>query len=317
MNLRPRALLAILLGTCAGCASEPRVPEQQWTITFASIASIELSGDQSRFTVRPESGTTLSGILQLPSGHGPFPAVVLAHGCNGIGRTERTWAEVLRTWGYATLLVDSFSGRNLVEACNNPRALFPLQRVPDIYGARRVLAENKSIDARRIALMGFSHGGIVALNAATSWASRMFVPKNQPSFRAYIAFYPYCNVSFPEQMQISGPLRIHSGELDDWTPAMPCYQLTSELRQLGQDAAISVYPGAHHSFDAVEAGHIRLPEAVNAADCSFSIPSVLGPLPASEETAHCFKKGATVEENVAATSAARNKVRMELGELLE
>jgi len=317
MNLRALALLGLLLGSCPPCTAEPRIAPRQSTISFSSTGSIERSGDQTRFVVEPETGIALSGSLQLPPGDGPFPAVVLAHGCNGIGRTERTWAEVLHAWGYATLLVDSFSGRNLAEACNNPWPLAPLQRVPDVFGALHVLADNASIDAGRIALMGFSHGGIVALNAATEWASQRFSAKNRPSFRAFIALYPYCNVSFPEQGKLSGPLRIHSGELDDWTPAAPCSQLVSELRKRGQDAEISVYPGAHHSFDAVGAGRVLLPDAVNAAACEIHLPGILGPLPDAQALAPCLKTGATVEEDAAATAAARHKVRKELEGLLD
>ncbi|MBL8495457.1 MAG: dienelactone hydrolase family protein [Rhodocyclaceae bacterium] len=317
MSMRTLTLAGILFGTCTACVAEPRILHQQSTISFTSTASIELSNDQSRFTVKPKDGVSLSGSLQFPPGDGPFPAVVLAHGCNGIGQTERAWAEALRTWGYATFLLDSFAGRNVAEVCTNPWALAPLQRVPDVFGALRVLAGNPSIDARRIALMGFSHGGIVALNAATTWAFRTFAPKSGPSFRAFIALYPYCNVSFPEQAQISGPLRIHIGELDDWTPAVPCERMTSHLVKRGQNAGITVYPGAHHGFDAVDAGRILLPEAVNAAACSFDIPSILGPFPFRDALARCTRKGATVEENTAATAAARNNVRMEIEELLD
>jgi dienelactone hydrolase len=315
--MRTLALAVILFGACTTCMAEARISHQQSTISFTSTASIELSGDQTFFTVQPKNGIRLSGSLQLPPGDGPFPALVLAHGCNGIGQTERAWADALRTWGYATFLVDSFAGRNLAEVCTDPWPLAPLQRVPDLFGALRILAENPSIDARRIGLIGFSHGGIATLNAATTWASQTFAPKTGPSFRAYIAFYPYCNVSFPEQERISGPLRIHIGELDDWTPAVPCERLTRHLIERGQDARITVYPGAHHSFDAIGAGRVLLPEAVNAAACSLDIPSILGPFRFSEALAHCIKRGATVEENAAATTAARDHVRMEIKELLE
>src|SRR5262245_24930116 len=54
----------------------------------------------------------LDGYLLKPEGAGPFPAAVLMHGCAGIiPSIDGVWAERLRDWGYATLLVDSFATR--------------------------------------------------------------------------------------------------------------------------------------------------------------------------------------------------------------
>ena len=60
---------------------------------------------------------TPSGTLAFPAGPGPVPAVVLMHGCSGIGASVRGWERELRAWGYATFVVDSFRGRGLREVC--------------------------------------------------------------------------------------------------------------------------------------------------------------------------------------------------------
>ena len=131
------------------------------TVWFASAGTLVRSADGSLTTGDP---VVLSGDLGFPPGAGPFPAVILAHGCSGIlpGK-EAAWASVLREWGYATFVVDSFSGRNLIEACTNARALTGTQRVPDAYGALRILVTHPKIDPRRVALMGFSHGGLLTM----------------------------------------------------------------------------------------------------------------------------------------------------------
>ena len=69
-----------------------------------------------RFPERNEQFVTHSDIdverLYLPDeGDGPFPAVVLLHGCSGVAPRSRMWAEKLNSWGYATLIVDSFGPR--------------------------------------------------------------------------------------------------------------------------------------------------------------------------------------------------------------
>src|SRR3954463_6200220 len=97
----------------------------------------------------------LSGELKFPEGAGPFPAVVLAHGCAGNQYVEPVWGPFLRSAGYATFNIDSLRGRSLTEVCTQPNALSPAQRVPDVYGALRLLAANPKVDAKRVALMGF------------------------------------------------------------------------------------------------------------------------------------------------------------------
>ena len=58
----------------------------------------------------------LAGILTKPEGKGPFPAVVLLHGCAEIddsNNRDKTWAKRLVSWGFVTLQVDSLRPRNM------------------------------------------------------------------------------------------------------------------------------------------------------------------------------------------------------------
>ena len=257
---------------------------------------------------------SLSGELLFPKGAGPFPAAVLAHGCEGNRNVEPAWGPFLRQSGYATFNIDSLNGRSLKEVCTQPGALSPQQRLPDIYGALRLLAANPKIDAKRVALMGFSHGGIVTMLASTTWSKENFAPAGQPSFRAFFPFYPYCNTIFPERDRVSAPVRIHTGAADDWTPAKPCGDLGASLKAAGQDISISVYPDAYHLFDQAT-DNVFLPNVVNPAECYAKMPSILGPV-APESIANCVKNGATVGNSPSATEQARKNLRAQLEELL-
>ncbi len=318
--MRFAVLLAAALA--AGCASDAvvltpaPVTSASGVLAFDSAGSIERSAKGRNFIIG--APTSISGDLQLPQGSGPFPAIVLAHGCNGNRNIERAWGPTLRSWGFATLVIDSFRPRGLEEVCTNGRALVPLERVPDAYGALRLLAVHPKIDPSRIALMGFSHGGALTMLAATAWAKETFAPAGQPAFRAFFPFYPNCNAVFPERDRISAPLRIHTGEADDWTPAKPCAQLAASLKAAGFDAAIDVYPGAHHAFDQAPR-HIFLPNVGNGADCFPRLPSLLGPFPAFMPGAppSCVKRGATIAGNSAAATQARSNLRAQLDELMK
>jgi dienelactone hydrolase len=306
MVLRACALILLFATSLSRAADSGVLP-------FATAGSLQRSAATEPFAVNP-GAVNLTGELLFPEGSGPFPAVVLVHGCAGNRFVEPAWGPFLRKAGYATFNVDSLRGRDLNEVCTQPFALNPLQRVPDAYGALRFLAANPKIDAKRIALMGFSHGGIVTMLASTAWAKETFSPAGQPSFRAFFPFYPYCNPVFPERNRVSAPVRIHTGAADDWTPAKPCAELAASLKASGQDVAITVYPDAYHSFDQARS-HQYLPAVVNGADCFVQMPSILGPL-APASIANCVKKGATVGDSPSAAEQARKNVQAQLGELL-
>jgi dienelactone hydrolase len=316
-----RGALAIALlslpATLGGCAPHAAVPRPVLPADAAGVIAFEsagtlVPGTDGRSLVAGEP-LTLSGELRFPEGMGPFPAVVLAHGCNGNRRIERAWGGTLRAWGYATFVIDSFSARGLREVCTRGRALTPTQRIPDAYGALRLLARHPRIDAKRVALMGFSHGGSLTLRAATVWARQTYAPPGTPSFRAFLPFYPNCNAEYPERARVSAPVRIHTDELDDWTPAAPCVRLAQALKAGGEDTAIAVYPGAHHAFDMAGKETYR-PEVGNGSNCFPRYASLLGPI--LESTPGCARRGATVAGNREAAALARANVRAQLIELL-
>lgn len=291
------------------------------TIWFASAGTLLRTADGSRFVAGEP--IALSGELAFPPGNGPFPAVILAHGCGGRGNADAGWAIALREWGYATLVVDSFRARGLTQVCSAQLDLTPTQRMPDVYGALRILATHPRIDARRIALMGFSHGADVAMRVATQWASDTYAPRGQPRFRAVLPFYGYCGLIFPERNRLSAPMRLHHGELDDWLAPGPCVQYVNGLKASGQDASITVYAGARHGFDNTSLGttYRYLPTMDSVAGCTIESTHILGPVknPArvAAQMKSCRRKGATIGFNPEATELARRNVRAQLAELLK
>ena len=282
------------------------------SLSFYSAGTL-ISTSEGRFV--PDSAVMLTGDLQIPEGPGPFPAVILAHGCGGVGYAEPTWVSLLNEWGYATFVVDSFKGRGISEVCTDARRLNATQRIPDAYGALRILATHPRIAPDRIALMGFSHGGVLALRAATVWAQETYATSHTPSLRAFFAFYPYCNTQFPEQQHISAPLRVHTGALDNWTPASACEELVASLKASGHDAAITLYPGAHHGFD-ILLPVMHIPGVENRAACRPRIDHILDSIsPAS--ISDCVTKGATLGRNTEALEQAKAQLRAELETLVK
>lgn len=276
------------------------------------------ASDSDTVWLATDDGHVLSGELTVPPGPGPFPAVILMHGCRGLpSRAIGGWEPMLRSWGYATFVLNSFSGRGLQEACTDALAFTPNRRIADAYAALKIVATHAKIDRDRIVLMGFSHGGTATLAAATEWASRTYVRQDGVGFRGFIPFYPYCNAVVPEMAgRVTAPVRIHIGELDDMTPARTCGLLSRAARSSGADIEIIVYKNAPHSFDSVGESIHRLPDIDNAANCTPRLAGMKGPILNLAELKQCMRKGATVGWNPEATEEARRNVWAQLAEFL-
>jgi len=198
----------------------------------------------------------LSALQFRPQGAGPFPAIVLMHGCSGMYTPSGTitasylrWAELLAEDGYVALLVDGFNPRGYRTICELQKRpiLESRERVEDAYAAARWLSRQPHVGAGRIGLLGWSNGGTGTLYAMRP-GSRL-----EPPFRAAVAFYPGCRTLSRAKTpyQPYAPLLILAGGADDWTPAAPCAELVEIARSHGARADIVVYPGAHHSFDRI------------------------------------------------------------------
>ena len=210
-------------------------------------------------------GVPLKGYLTRPQGDGPFPAVVLLHGCGGIrASVKETWPERLSSWGYVVLVVDSFSTRGIHDTCDH---IF-FERVYDAYGALEFLSKSSFVDPKRVALMGFSAGGIATLQAVQLGAAEVLM---EQKFKAAVAYYPICSVSSGD---MAVPTLILAGELDDWSPAEKCRAMMKKRSGKGSLVQLDVYDGARHAFDSpefktgVEAYGHRLEYNAAAADQS-------------------------------------------------
>src|SRR5258706_11261398 len=65
----------------------------------------------------PASPLVIPAAEVRPEGPGPFPAVVLMHGCHGVSGSTRQWAGWFREHGYVALIVDSWLPRGIRDGC--------------------------------------------------------------------------------------------------------------------------------------------------------------------------------------------------------
>ena len=145
-RLSPLAIgLASLLGASAAAAGT--------LVEFPNLPG-QTPEDLSGYLARPDTG--LAAELGSPSnGGGPFPAVVVLHGCIGITGHFTGIADRLSSWGYLALAVDSLGPRGIASRCG----VGSLDQVFDAYAARRYLSPLDFVDPARVAVLGNSMGG--------------------------------------------------------------------------------------------------------------------------------------------------------------
>ncbi len=201
-------------------------------------------------TLASAPARTVEGGFLAPDGAPPWPAVVMLHQSLGQGRQDREYAERLAAAGYAVLAVDSFGPRGVERTIDDQTAVSEAAMIRDAYGALGRLASDPRIDARRVAVLGFSKGGIAAFYAAFREIAAAAAPAGR-RFAAHVAFYPWCGLVLSEPRTTGAPILVLAGDADDVAPPALCRERIAEARAADPAADIDLvlYPGARHAFD--------------------------------------------------------------------
>jgi dienelactone hydrolase len=204
----------------------------------------------------PNGNLKLPALVARPAGNHRFPAVVLLHGCGGLwSKTDRTqpqrhlkrWLEQLQARGYVAIAVDGFRPRGVKAVCGRDPSRTGVNevtdRATDAFAALSYLRSLSYVSPQRIAVLGWSNGGSTAL--ATVAAKAPVAPPTAGGFRAAVAFYPGCGLRNAfKTYRPTVPTRVLAAARDPL--ASRC---KSRARRAGKRFGLTVYRGAHHSFD--------------------------------------------------------------------
>lgn len=245
------------------------------------------TASQVQYDVTYRSGDLrISGRLAVPTGDGPFPTIVLAHGyidpdiyTIGRGMTrERAW---LADHGYVVLHVDY---RNHGASDDDPDADFELRLgyTEDVINAVLALRRwDGPVDDERMAVGGRSMGGGVVYNAlvvrpglvdaGVVWApvssdavdnfEKWIRPNPERSGVARRIIEAYGdparprNAEFWDQVsprtyfdEITEPVLIHHGTRDDTCPIGWSRQTHGAMQRAQVESTLAVYEGEGHAF---------------------------------------------------------------------
>jgi dienelactone hydrolase len=269
------------------------MPRHTWAVFAASVLLAACAGPAVTFpNASPAVPRTIPAAEERPDGAGPFPAVVLLHGCHGVSASTRDWGRWFRARGYVALIVDSWAPRGIRDGCVPGPDISNTERFDDTVGALRWLHARPYVDRRRIGVMGWSNGGVFAMSVVNgpslerARARGVVVP--EPGFAAAVAMYPGGCYSLVHEVVVR-PLLLLIGAADDWTLPAECARMVEAMRARGADAHLVMYPGAVHYFDVVGQPRVVLPEVENR-----------------NKPGSCC--GATVGYDVAADTDARHRV---------
>ncbi len=196
---------------------------------------------------------TVRGILFLPTeaaANHATPAVVMLHGSAGLIQDRAKYGPQLASMGIAVLLVETYGSRRdlatgfIDRVLNITETMF----VADAYGALAYLATRPEVDAHRVALAGFSYGGMAAEYALYAQMADALAP-NGLRFVGHVAFYAPCIARFVDSRTTGAPLLMLYGADDELMQPDRCERLANELRGGGSRVDIIVYPGAVHQWD--------------------------------------------------------------------
>jgi len=116
----------------------------RWLFLLVLFSAAPALAQQAvRVSVPEPAGTVnLAAQLYRPSAPGRVPAVAIFHGCGGVGVNNTRMAGLLKDWGYAALVVDSFGARHMTDVCGRhwPTEADAQARERDIDGALAWLA---------------------------------------------------------------------------------------------------------------------------------------------------------------------------------
>ena len=253
-----RSFLAVAALALVGCASQSRVgsPGAAVATTVPDSGAFEIAGDPRQSSGAPWSFRgkvdgvqyDLTGVLLVPTGPGPFPAVVLSHGNGGSARfIAEQVGRTMVTWGFVCIAVDYTHAVGVPRGAPGGPSETGASRanVLRAHMTRELLRRLPYVDNARVAAHGHSLGAYLQVAWFAAYPGDVKVASHTgggirpPRSR----IVPAPTVEEAERIRV--PYQLHHGSADETVPLEWDELLASVLREHGVETALYVYDGGH------------------------------------------------------------------------
>lgn len=226
-------------------------------------------------------------------GPGPYPAVILLHGCGGLIRDGKrrpvtdTYAGLANEIGVLAITVDSFGPRGIDERTAIDQIcsgwwMRGMERAGDVVAALAIAKQMTEVDPNRLAVAGWSHGSWAAMELLTidfdeerPHGFTESVTNPLEGLRFMFLAYPHCG--FPARTNARGWVEDVAAyavlvENDTITPEEHCVAAFDRVNAEGGNVRVEMMTGATHAFDESDlVDHPRLRYNPKAAALSHAL----------------------------------------------
>ena len=190
----------------------------------------------------PSGDATAQGVLYLPQGPGPHPALIVIHEWWGLNDWIKQEAAGYAAKGYVALAVDLYRGKVAADpelAHELMRGLPQDQAVRDLTAAETWLENRKDVKRDRIGAVGWCMGGGYALELAIA----------SPALRAVAVNYGSLATDKGALAQIHASVLGNFGGQDRGIPPDAVHAFEAAMQSLGKPVDAKIYPQAGHAFE--------------------------------------------------------------------
>jgi carboxymethylenebutenolidase len=209
-------------------------------LVLAILASPAMAQVKTHTVTFQSGDEKIKGFLAVPSGEGPFPAVVVIQEWWGLNDWIKENAKRLAAKGYVALAPDLYRGKvtdNPKVASQLVKGLPPDRAVRDLKGAVTYLASRKDVKKEHIGSIGWCMGGGYSLQLAMK----------DDRVQACVMCYGRV-VTDPEELKtFKTKLLGIFGEEDKGIPVKGVRAFEKGLKENGM-AAVHIFKGAGHGF---------------------------------------------------------------------